>query len=68
MYKIKIMFSSGQLVFALIFLITFIVLLFISYKKDLKLHKQYYKGSLWILFFFIFFIFMLFIIKNSLKK
>uniref|UniRef100_UPI001ABCADF1 hypothetical protein n=1 Tax=Flavobacterium psychrophilum TaxID=96345 RepID=UPI001ABCADF1 len=42
------MFSSGQLLFAAIFAISFIVIMIFAYRKDLKIHKQYYKGSLWI--------------------
>ncbi|WP_134343511.1 hypothetical protein [Flavobacterium psychrophilum] len=48
------MFSSGQLLFAAIFAISFIVIMIFAYRKDLKIHKQYYKGSLWILVSFIF--------------
>lgn len=62
------MFSLGQLQFAALFAITFIIVIFFSYKKDLKLHKQYYKGSLWILVGFLLFIGLLFVIKSSLKE
>lgn len=61
------MFSQGQILFALIFAISFISILIISYRKDFKLHKLYYKGSLWILLAFLVFIGLLFIIKTLLK-
>jgi high-affinity Fe2+/Pb2+ permease len=50
------MFSKGQLIFGILFAITFIGILFYAYLKDSKLHKKYYKGSLWILLVFIGFI------------
>ena len=36
-------FSSGQLYFALFFIVAFIAMLVYSYRKDLKLHRIYYK-------------------------
>ena len=57
------MFSQGQLVFALLFTISFSILLFIAYKKDAKLHKKYYKGSAWVLLAFIGFISLIAAIK-----
>ncbi|WP_264542164.1 MULTISPECIES: hypothetical protein [Flavobacterium] len=62
------MFSKGQLIFALIFFISFVCIMIFSYRKDLKLHKQYYKGSLWILVAFLVFIGLLFVIKSLLKE
>jgi hypothetical protein len=41
------MFSKGQLIFALIFAIAFIILMVWSYRKDVKLHQLYYK-KVWI--------------------
>ncbi len=41
------MFSTGQQFFALFFILAFAVLLIWSYRKDLKLHKKYYK-NVWI--------------------
>ena len=38
------MFSKGQLIFAVGFAITFMVVLFFSYRKDFKLHQKYYKN------------------------
>jgi hypothetical protein len=41
------MFSRGQLIFAAIFAVAFIILMVFSYRKDVKLHKLYYK-KVWI--------------------
>lgn len=57
------MFSKGQLIFAICFLIVFITIITFTYKKDLKLHKKYYKGSTWILLAFIAFLAMIVAIK-----
>lgn len=39
------MFSKGQLIFAVIFVIAFIILMIWSYKKDIKIHKKHYKNT-----------------------
>jgi len=39
------MFSKGQLIFAGLFIIAFIILMIWSYRKDLKIHKKYYKNT-----------------------
>jgi cell shape-determining protein MreD len=41
------MFSRGQLIFAAIFAVAFIILMVISYRKDVKLHKLYY-NKVWV--------------------
>lgn len=61
------MFSKGQLVFAIIFAVSFIFLMIFAYRKDLKIHKTYYKGSGWILLSFFVFIGILFAIKTLIK-
>ena len=43
------MFSKGQLIFAVIFVIAFIILMIWSYRKDIKIHKKYYKNTFIIL-------------------
>ncbi len=58
------MFSSGQLIFALFFIIVFTVIMIYAYRKDINLHKRYYKGSLRILFVFIVFIIAIVVIKK----
>ncbi|WP_375325079.1 hypothetical protein [Flagellimonas sp. GZD32] len=62
------MFSTGQLIFAILFFIAFVVIVSLSYKKDKKLHKKNYKGVVWILISFITFIIILFLIKYFLKN
>lgn len=62
------MFTQGQLVFAGFFVVIFIVAMIYSYRKDLKLHKKFYKGSYIILLGFIVFIGFLFLIKGYLKN
>ncbi|MCX7547087.1 hypothetical protein OS188_03880 [Xanthomarina sp. F1114] len=57
------MFTKGQLVFGVLFAIVFIIAIFYTYRKDLKLHKRYYKGSVWILVAFIAFILFIASIK-----
>ena len=61
------MFSTGQLIFAALFFLTFVIVIIYSYRKDLALHRKYYKGSLFVLAGFIVFIMLLFVIKAYLK-
>ena len=58
------MFSNGQLLFGLIFFIFFIIIVSISYKKDLKKLNGSYKGIKWVLVGFIIFIAVLVILKT----
>ncbi len=62
------MFSSGQILFALIFIVVFIGVLLFSYAKDKKLHDRNYKGVKWVGFVFTTFIIILFVIKYLLKN
>jgi len=39
------MFSKGQLIFAVFFVIVFTMAMVWSYRKDIKIHKKYYKNS-----------------------
>ncbi len=57
------MFSQGQLLFAVFFVTTFIILMIFSYRKDSKNHKLHYKGSLKIFLAFVLIIGILFLIK-----
>ena len=50
------MFNQGQLIFGILFAITFIGILIYAYRKDFNLHQKYYKGSLWVLLAFVGFI------------
>ena len=61
------MFSQGQWIFAGLFLVTFIVVAIVMYRKDSGLHKQVYKGSYRVLIVFLLFIAALFAIKFYLK-
>ncbi len=62
------MFTTGQLVFAILFFIAFVFIMIYSYRGDKKLHKKQYKGSLWILVGFIAFIIFLLAVKTYLKN
>jgi len=62
------MFSSGQLIFAVLFFIAFVIITVFSYKKDKALHKRYYKGSIWVLVGFLVFVAFLFFIKYFVKN
>ncbi|MBA09711.1 hypothetical protein OAQ00_01370 [Flavobacteriaceae bacterium] len=57
------MFSVGQIYFGIIFAICFIIILILAYKKDTKLHKKYYRGSVWVLIAFISFLLFIVAIK-----
>ncbi len=62
------MFSTGQLIFTICFIIVFVTIMIFSYKKDKKLHKKQFKGSFWILIGFIVFIALLLAAKLYLKE
>ncbi|MFT5715431.1 MAG: putative membrane protein YedE/YeeE [Flavobacterium sp.] len=62
------MFSQGQLVFAGFFFIAFVIAMIYAYRKDVKLHKLFYKGSYKILIAFFLFIGILFVIKVYFKR
>ena len=57
------MFSNGQITFGILFALAFILVLFYAYRKDLNLHKRYYKGSVWVLIAFIAFLLFIVAIK-----
>lgn len=61
------MFSTGQWIFALLFVIVFVFALIFTYRKDFKQLQKQYKGTFWILISFILFIVLLFLIKKLLK-
>lgn len=62
------MFSNGQYLFAGLFVIAFIIIISLSYKKDKNVHSKNYKGVLNVGITFIIFIILLFIIKHFLKN
>ncbi len=62
------MFSTGQIYFAVFFIIAFVITMIAVYRKDLKVLKQFYKGTYWIFIGFLTFIGLLFLIKVFMKK
>jgi hypothetical protein len=54
------MFSRGQLIFALLFLIAFVIAITYAYTKDKYGNKEYFKGSYKVLIFIIIVFFLLF--------
>ncbi|KGL58752.1 hypothetical protein [Polaribacter sp. Hel1_85] len=38
-------FTTGRIVFMILFVIAFIALMIYSYRKDIKNHERYYKGA-----------------------
>jgi ABC-type transport system involved in cytochrome c biogenesis permease component len=57
------MFTKGQLVFAILFFIAFVIVITYTYRRDLKLHQRYYKGTVWVLIAFVSFIALIATIK-----
>ncbi|KIQ24940.1 MULTISPECIES: hypothetical protein [Flavobacterium] len=62
------MFSQGQLIFAVCFFIAFVIVMIFAYRKDLALHKIFYKGNYKVLIGFLLFIAILFVIKIFFKR
>jgi hypothetical protein len=62
------MFSTGQIYFAVFFILTFVITMIAVYRKDLKAMKPFYKGTYWILIGFLVFIGLLFLIKFVMKE
>ena len=62
------MFSTGQMIFAIIFLVFFVAIIIFSYGKDKNIHAKNYKGVKWVGIFFIIFIIILFCIKFLIKN
>jgi len=60
------MFNRGQLIFAAVALLVFIVIIAFSYRKDKKVNKAYFKKSYIVLIAFILFIAFLTIMKLTL--
>jgi len=57
------MFTTGQLIFGLLFFIAFVIAIAYQYRKDLKIHKAHYRGTIWVLIAFVGFIAMIAAIK-----
>ena len=58
------MFTKGQLVFAIFFVIIFTITIIISYRIDNVYLKKTYKGVVWVLVGFIVFFSLLLILKK----
>jgi hypothetical protein len=61
------MFSTGQLIFTVLFIIAFATVIWFTYRRDGKLHAKNYKGVKWVALTFLFFIIALFVLKYLLK-
>nr|WP_290856829.1 hypothetical protein [Flaviramulus sp.] len=61
------MFSKGQIIFGVLFFIVFAIIIGFTYRKDFKLHKKFYAGSVWVLIAFISFILFIAAIKFFFK-
>jgi len=62
------MFSTGQLVFAALFFIAFVIVMIFAYRKDIVIHRRHYKGNYKVLIGFFIFIVLLFVIKVFMKR
>ncbi len=60
-------FTTGRIIFVIFFIIAFVSLMIFSYRKDIKTHKLYYKGSFKVLLFFVGFVLFLFGLKVFLN-
>ena len=61
------MFSTGQIYFAIFFIIAFVTPMMLVYRKDLRQMKPFYKGTYWVFIGFLGFIGLLFLIKVLMK-
>lgn len=60
-------FTTGRIIFVIFFICSFVALMIFSYRKDLKIHRKHYKGSLKVLLSFIGFVLFLFALKVFLN-
>ncbi len=56
-------FSVGQRVFAMVFLSIFLISLRWAYRRDLRIHRKYYKGVRMLLLSMLVLVFLLYVIK-----
>jgi len=61
-------FSTGQFIFGVLFLVVFVSIIIMQYRKDKKLHLKNYRDVKWVLITFIIFLILLFVIKHFLKN
>ncbi|THD67351.1 hypothetical protein E7Z59_06730 [Robertkochia marina] len=57
------MFTPGQKIFAVLFVVAFIIIMVFSYRKDKSIHLKQYRGTIWVLIGFIVFMAILLTIK-----
>ena len=62
------MLSKGQLIFAICFIVFFILIVSLTYRKDRILHRKHYSGTFKVLAGFILFLMILFCIKYLLNE
>lgn len=62
------MFTTGQTIFAIFFILSFTLVLILMYRKDKRLHQKNYRGVKWVVVSFIGFVIFLFLIKYFLKN
>lgn len=62
------MFSTGQLIFAALFFIAFVIVMVFAYRKDVATHKLFYRGNYKVLIAFLLFIGLLFVLKILMKR
>lgn len=62
------MISTGQLIFAICFVIAFVTVMIFSYRKDKRLHRKHFRGSFWVLVGFLLFSGLLLFLKWYLKE
>lgn len=65
--KIINMFSTGQIYFALSFVVVFVITMIFVYQKDLKVLRPFYKKTYTVFIGFVIFIGLLFLIKFLMK-
>ena len=58
------MFSTGQLIFAIFFIVSFTLVVIYSYRMDKQKSKHYFKGSFWVLVGFLIFVTLLVGLKS----
>ena len=61
------MFTTGQLIFAIAFVLVFVAAIIRMYRKDRNWQREQYKGVVWVLIFFIGFVSLLVFLKYILR-
>lgn len=56
-------FSPSQQLFAVVAIVIFLALLVLAYRRDMKIHRRYYKGVGIVLLSIVILIFLLYVIK-----